>query len=168
MSAWNDEKHDEARVLADYYDHPREISFMSGDLPPWEHLAITLGSALDEIERLRDERMSGDASDGYHTHNELYRYRMLYNAHAARGWVAQGLPVVKSWRHADCELCFGGGWFIVTATLPTGQVSNHYEEKYWHLFDVREAVYPPVWDGHTPEDAADRLEAALKTKETEQ
>ena len=134
---------------------------MADEAPPWEHLAITLGSALDEIERLRDERTSGEASDGYHTHNELYRYRMLYNAHAARGWVAQGAPVVKSWRHADGELCFGGGWFIVTATLPTGQVSNHYEEKHWDLFDVPEVVLPPEWDGHTPEDAADRLEAAL-------
>lgn len=55
MSTWTDEKHDEARVLADYYDHPREISFMEGEAPPWEHLAITLGSALDEIERLRAE-----------------------------------------------------------------------------------------------------------------
>ena len=161
MRNWTDEKHDEARVLADYYDHPREVSYMSGGPLPWEHLAITLGSALDEIERLRAEREKGEVSDGYHTHNELYHYRMLYNAHAARGWVAQGLPVVKSWRHADGDLCFGGGWFIVTATLPTGQVSNHYEEKHWDLFDVPEVVLPPEWDGHTPEDVADRLEAAL-------
>lgn len=34
--------------------------------------------------------------------------------------------VHKSYRHADGELCFGGGWFIVMANLPTGQVSNHY------------------------------------------
>ena len=53
MSNWTDEKHEAARVLADYYDHPREVSYMSGDTPPWEHLAITLGSALDEIDRLR-------------------------------------------------------------------------------------------------------------------
>ena len=63
MSNWTDEQHEAARVLADYYDHPREVSFMSGDIPPWEQLAITLGSALDEIERLRYERMSGDAAD---------------------------------------------------------------------------------------------------------
>ena len=114
---------------------------------------------------MRSERTTGEVSDGYHTHNELYRYRMLYNAHAAVGWLAQGIPVVKSWRHADGELCFGGGWFIVTATLPTGQVSNHYEAKHWGLFDVPEVVLPPEWDGHTPEDAAGRLEAALKTKD---
>lgn len=125
------------------------------------HARTDLPALLDEIDRLRDERTSGETSDGYHTHNELYHYRMLYNAHAARGWVAQGIPVVKSWRHADGDLCFGGGWFIVTATLPTGQVSNHYEAKHWDLFDVPWVPRPPEWDGHTPEDAADRLEAAL-------
>lgn len=105
---------------------------------------------------------AGDASDGHHTHNELYRYRLLYNAHAARGWVKAGIPVVKSWRHHDGEECFGGGWFIVTAQLPTGQVSNHYSAEHWSLFDVPEVELPTVYDGHTPADAADRLHAALE------
>lgn len=148
MSTWTNETHARAREATGlYYADVLHKAFLI--------------HALDEIERLRVERTTGEASDGYHTHNELYRYRMLYNAHATVGWVAQGIPVVKSWRHADGELCFGGGWFIVTATLPTGQVSNHYEAKHWDLFDVPEVVLPPVWDGHTPEDAADRLEAAL-------
>lgn len=99
----------------------------------------------------------GSTSDGHHTFDELYFYRMLYNAHAAHGWLAQGIPVVKSWRHADGEECFGGGWFIVTATLPAGQVSNHYESKHWGLFKVPEVDLPPEWDGHTPEDATARL-----------
>lgn len=99
--------------------------------------------------------------DGYHTHAELYRYRMLYNAHAAKGWLAAGVPVVKSWRHSDGVECFGGGWFIVTATLPSGQVSNHYEAADWDLFHVPEVDRAPEWDGHTPADAADRLAADL-------
>ena len=120
-----------------------------------------------EVARLTAERDAlaaqvarGDASDGYHTHNELYEYRMLYNAHAARGWLAAGIPVVKSWTHSDGEPCFGGGWFVVAATLPTGQVSNHYRAEYWDLFDAPEDA-PPEYDGHTPADAADRLRAAL-------
>ena len=100
---------------------------------------------------------AGDTSDGHHTFDELYEYRMLYNAHAAHGWLAQGIPVVKSWRHADGEECFGGGWFIVTAMLPAGQVSNHYEARHWGLFKVPEVDVPPEWDGHTPRDAAMRL-----------
>lgn len=100
---------------------------------------------------------SGSTSDGYHTFNELYEYRMLYNAHAAHGWLTAGIPVVKSWRHADGEECFGGGWFVVVADLPAGQVSNHYKAKHWGLFKVPEVDLPPEWDGHTPEDAARRL-----------
>ena len=104
---------------------------------------------------------TGEISDGYHTFSELYEYRMLYNAHAAQGWHEAGIPVVKSWRHADGDLCFGGGWFIVTATLPTGQVSNHYAADDWDLFWVPEVECAPVWDGHTPAEAADRLRTTL-------
>lgn len=100
-------------------------------------------------------------ADEHHTMDELYEYRMLYNAHAARGWLAAGISVVKSWKHSDGEECFGGGWFIVVATLPTGQVSNHYAAEHWDLFDVPEVDRPLTYDGHTPADAAARLRAAL-------
>lgn len=99
--------------------------------------------------------------DEYHTMSELYRYRMLYNAHAAIGWMASGLKVVKSKKHHDGELCFGGEYFIVTVELPTGQVSNHYKLEHWDLFDVPDVELPPEWDGHTPEIAAQRLEDYL-------
>jgi hypothetical protein len=86
---------------------------------------------------------------------------MLYNAHAVHGWLAAGIPVVKAWRHSDGEPCFGGGWFIVVAELPSGQVSNHYKEEHWDMFDVPEVELPPTYDGHTPKDATTRLLAAL-------
>lgn len=121
---------------------------------------LTADAARAVIE-LTDKLESGEASDGYHTHNELYEYRMLYHAHAVRHWLACGYPVTKSWKHADGELCFGGGWFIVTAQLPAGQVSNHYPAKDWELFDVPEVERPAPWDGHTPQEAAVRLRAAL-------
>lgn len=107
-----------------------------------------------------------NTSDGYHTFRELYRYRMLYNA-AFFNMLARhtNIPVVKSHRHGDGEPCFGGGWFIVMAQLPTGQVSNHYEDRHWDLFDVPEAEMAPEWDGHTPNDAADRLESFLEMRE---
>lgn len=123
-----------------------------------------LREKLEQLAKVEADLAAGEASDGYHTHRELYDYRMLYNAHAARGWVASGIPVVKSWRHDDGEECFGGGWFIVTATLSTGQVSNHYKAEYWDLFAVPEVDLPPEYDGHTPQDAADRLRAALESE----
>ena len=108
------------------------------------------------------DHIAKDTSDGHHTFEELYDYRMIYNAHAAHGWLTAGINVVKSWRHSDGEECFGGGWFIVTAELPTGQVSNHYREQYWDLFHVPEVELPPEYDGHTPAVAANRLRTMLQ------
>ena len=123
-----------------------------------DNKTATLARAVIE---LTAELKSGEASDGYHTHNELYEYRMLYHAHAALAWALDGVEVTKSWNHSDGEPCFGGGWFIVTAQLPTGQVTNHYPERDWPLFDVPEVERPTEWDGHTPQDAAARLRAIL-------
>lgn len=97
--------------------------------------------------------------DKYHTMDELYHYRALYNAAAARAWHNMGISVVKSRRHHDGEMW--PGMFIVTALLPTGQVSNHYFDDLWDLFDIPEAHIAPAYDGHTPEIAAARLEAWL-------
>ena len=99
-----------------------------------------------------------DLSDEYHTMDELYDYRMLYNALAVNAMPASAC---KSWRHSDGELCFGGGWFVVYLTLPTGQVSNHYKADYWDLFQVPEVETAPEYDGHTPQDAADRMRQHL-------
>lgn len=110
----------------------------------------------------------GEVSDGYHTFNELYRYRMLYNAAFFNLLARNGqVEVCKSRRHSDGEKCFGSDdWFIVMAILPTGQVSNHYESKYWDLFDVPERETAFEYDGHTPNEAADRLEQYLNQKKS--
>ena len=97
-------------------------------------------------------------SDGYHTFKELYEYRLLYNAALFNEFAKnKNIPVCKSFRHSDGELPFGGGWFIVMAQLPTGQISNHYELKDWDLFKIPELECAWVYDGHTPKDVANRL-----------
>ena len=104
----------------------------------------------------------GDTSDGYHTFDELYKFRMLYNAALFNAWGLEGEnDVHKSWYHSDGELAFGGGWFIVVAELPTGQISQHYEEKYWDLFDIDERELPNEFDGHTPTQVIERLGAFI-------
>lgn len=118
--------------------------------------------AVKVFQDLADQLAAGEASDGHHTHRELYRYRMLYNAYAALGMYAAGYTVFRSWKHHDGEDCFGGGWFIVVMDLPTGQVSNHYQAEHWDLFhEIPELKTAPEWDGHTPEEAAQRLQNAL-------
>lgn len=115
----------------------------------------SLKECLDWLKKQKEPEDKGEISDGYHTFNELYRYRMLYNA--AFFNLLPRKCVHKSRKHNDGEPCFGGGWFIVMANLPTGQISNHYELKYWDLFQIPEREVADEWDGHTPEEAADRL-----------
>lgn len=115
----------------------------------------------EELNNILKALDKGNVSDGYHTFNELYRYRMLYNAGFFNELYSKGIKVVKSIRHSDGQLCFGGGWFIVVAILPTGQISNHYELEYFNFFHCEEAERAPEWDGHTPDVAADRLERYL-------
>ena len=116
---------------------------------------VTKTACLAWLEKLKEPKDKGEISDGYHTFNELYYYRMLYNAAffnlLPKEWVH------KSKKHHDGEECFGGGWFIVMANLPTGQISNHYELKDWDLFQIQEKEIADEWDGHTPQEAADRL-----------
>lgn len=96
----------------------------------------------------------GKVSDGYHTFDELYDFRRAYNAALVN---THKYPCIKSCRHSDGELCFGGGWFVVQIQLPTGQISNHYENKYWDDFDCEERERADEWDGHTDKDVLERL-----------
>lgn len=102
-------------------------------------------------------------SDGYHTFAELYDFRMVLQALLFREWAATGkYDVHKSWKHYDGEDCFGGGWFVVVAMLPHGQVTNHYKEEYWDMFDIQ--VEPKAkyeFDGHNAADCLDRYSRAL-------
>lgn len=136
---------------------------------------------IDKINQIireskKDGKDTSKVSDGYHSFSELYKIRLAYNVALFNEWAQQqqasetefvhlGVPrliskhdVHKSQRHYDGELCFGGGWFIVVANLPSGQISNHYEMEYWDLFKIpsyEKAKYE--WDGHTTDDVIKRL-----------
>ena len=96
----------------------------------------------------------GELSDGYHTFEQLYDFRREYNAALVNSGV---WPSHKSHRHHDGELCFGGGWFIVMMETLFGQISNHYECKYWDEFHCEEKYVADEWDGHTDADVLERL-----------
>ena len=147
-----------------------------------EEAGLHPDTVLEDIENL---------SDGYHTYKEWYEFRKMYNAVLFNEWAINYYEVLKdyedmdvktlhpeiqnflntikpkynvhkSWRHNDGELCFGGGWFIVSAMLPTGLISNHYKEEDWELFQVPEvekALYE--FDGHTPQDVLIRLKSLI-------
>lgn len=133
----------------------------------WEPVDYTCKrSAFEIFEQAKDmykaeKNITEDTSDGYHTFKELYDFRKAYNVALFNEWGKYDIPtydVHKSWKHHDKELCFGGGWFIVVAVLPTGQISNHYPASDWDLFKIPEtesAKYP--FDGHTGQDVIKRL-----------
>ena len=126
----------------------------------YEETVDALKAALGQPEQ-GPVPIDGNTSDGYHTFNELYEFRKAYNAALFNEWSAGGkCSVHKSWRHHDGELCFGGGWFIVVAVLPEGQISNHYEARDWSLFAIPEtesALFE--FDGHNGSDVVARLKA---------
>lgn len=104
-----------------------------------------------------------DISDGYHTFGQLYFQRMMLFA-----TIVNLFPELswKSKRHEDGELCFGGGWFLVTIETPEGEYGYHYEEKYWDYFNCAVLERGKHWDGYTEENV-DRLLSLVKEKEND-
>ncbi len=152
----------------------QRLSEVEAEREKWKQAAAQAGfdaddrdALLADQERMREAlKVTGDTSDGYHTFNELYAYRKAYHAVLSNLWASLGLyDVHKSWRHSDGEHCFGGGWFIVSAQTPEGQVTNHYQTDDWALFAVPEREKAADWDGHMPQEALSRLLAlaALST-----
>ena len=108
-----------------------------------------------------ENMVTENTSDGYHTFKELYEIRQAYNVALFNAWAKlyADYNVHKSRRHFDGEYPDGDeNWFIVSAELPTGQISNHYHIEDWDLFKIPEtpkALFK--YDGHTTQDVIDRL-----------
>lgn len=110
-------------------------------------------------------------SDGYHTFEELYYYRLCYNAIFINSLVKlikenpatfKDIKVCKSKKHFGGEPCYGGGWFIVMISTPWGQISNHYKLEYWDMFNCRAVNTSWKWDGHGMKEAMERLNRLSK------
>ena len=124
------ENGEEGLVLFDHY------------LTPAQAIEATLGRGV-----------TGDTSDGYHTFNELYHHRaVLFSV------IVRMMPD-KAWKS---KLHYTGdmfdGMFIVGIDTPTGQATYHYDiDPYWEMFDCKELERAPEWDGHTPNQAIERI-----------
>lgn len=97
--------------------------------------------------------------DGFHTMAELYHHRavlfsVIVRDHQDMAW--------KSMMHHDGTMY--DGMFIVGIDTPLGQATYHYDiDPYWDMFDCRELDRAPVWDGHTPDEAIERI-ASIGTR----
>ena len=95
----------------------------------------------------------GDVSDGYHTFNELYHHRAILFC-----VICSRFPDLcwKSKLHDTGDMF--DGMFIVGINTPEGPATYHYDiNPYWDMFKVPELERAPKWDGHTPEDAINRI-----------
>lgn len=106
---------------------------------------------------IEPEKVTGETSDGYHTFDELYDHRaklfsVIVRDHRELAW--------KSRLHHDGTMY--DGMFIIGVETPEGQATYHYDvDPYWGIFDCEELGRAPEWDGHTPQQAIDRI-AALR------
>ena len=120
------------------------------NLTPEQAIAATLGTPV-----------TGETSDGYHTFNELYHHRavlfsVIVRDHIDRAW--------KSKAHHDGSMY--DGMFIVGIETSEGQATYHCDiDPYWGMFDCKELDRAPEWDGHTPDDAIERI-ATLGNEES--
>ena len=104
------------------------------------------------------EPINGETSDGYHTFNELYHHRailfsVIVRNHPKLCW--------KSKKHSEGDMY--EGMFIVGINTPDGQASYHYDiEPYWNMFECEELEFAPEWDGHTPDQAIERISKLMR------
>lgn len=111
-------------------------------LTPEQAMNATLGGEIN-----------GKTSDGYHTFDELYHHRavlfsVVVAANSSRAW--------KSKLHHDGTMY--DGMFIVGIDTPQGQATYHYDvEPYWDMFWCKELERAPEWDGHTSDEAIERI-----------
>lgn len=105
------------------------------------------------VEIICGSKVDGNTSDGYHTFNELYHHRailfsVIVHDHKNLAW--------KAHKHADGTMY--DGMFIVGIDTPVGQATYHYDlDHYWDIFDCKELEFAPEWDGHTPDQAIERI-----------
>lgn len=105
-------------------------------------------------ELIEPKPVTGATSDGFHTFDELYRHRavlfsFIVTCFPGASW--------KSRRHHDGTMY--DGMFIVGIETPWGQATYHYGvDKCWDMFPCRELDRAPEWDGHTPDQAIERIE----------
>ena len=146
-----------------------KVTYENNDTEPLKRMFLINSSVgytepLNKSFKLTPEGMS----DGWHTFEELYNYRAIYNAGlvnmivwAKKHTVGPGgfddIDVIKSLRHFGGEKCYDGKYFVVMIKTPYGQISNHYKLEHWNKFNCRSAKVGWKWDGHTMQESNARL-----------
>lgn len=106
-----------------------------------------------QVNRYKEETGTvGALSDGYHTFNELYEHRCVLTAALFR-------QIPYTWKakvHDDGTMY--EDMFITGACTPDGMATYHYDLECWDMFKIPEIEHAPKFDGHTPQEALNRIE----------
>jgi len=125
-----------------------------------ENLKVDSYDLYDIVNMCKPFTIDGNTSDGYHTFNELYHHRAILFSVICNTY-PYFMYAWKSKKHHDGTMF--DGMFIVGIDTPKGQATYHYDiDPYWELFNVKELEIAPVWDGHTPDEAIERINSLSK------
>lgn len=137
----------QCKYAEQFYELLKETVMDSWDFHEFGDVADRLADLIEP------EPINGETSDGYHTFNELYHHRALLFSVIVRNY-----PDLcwKSKKHHAGDMY--EGMFIVGINTQDGQASYHYYiDPYWDMFECKELEFAPEWDGHTPDQAIDRI-----------
>lgn len=125
-----------------------------------DYSTLSLSNIQDLIKQYKHTNQNssvGSLSDGYHTFDELYHHRsMLFLALCLTAFKDKAW---KSLLHEEGGDPMYNGMFIMGVETPYGQATYHYDiDPYWEKAkNVKEIYHAPKFDGHTPNDAIDRI-----------
>ena len=118
---------------------------------------IAHSKCLKAMNNLPDVAIDGSTSDGFHTFDELYYHRavlfsIVVSAYPQLCW--------KSRKHSDGTMF--DNMFIVGINTPGGPATYHYNNDLWDIFKCKVIHKAPNWDGHTSQQAIQRIASLQK------
>lgn len=120
-------------------------------------------SLIEDMVYLNDDDVE-KLTDGYHSYESLYDMRLAFTTLLAKVMPSR---CYKSKLYSDGSIMFGGGWFLFVCHLPTRAgvktISFHYENRYWHRFNIKIRTRAEPYDGHTTDDVINSLSTAKIT-----
>ena len=120
-----------------------------------EEMKTLIDSLIVDYAQMNNDSC-GDISDRYHPFDELYHHRAMLFASLCLTTFRH--IAWKSLNHHDPNEPMYPGMFIVGVDTPYGQASYHYNiDPYWNIFKVTELERAPKFDGHTPDEAIERI-----------
>jgi len=105
------------------YETREDTKEFDADSPNGKLMGAVVNEVMTKaLEDTREEAVTGETSDGFHTFNELYEFRKLYNAGLFNEWAKQGLFNVHKVRNT--VMVRNVWWWVVYCYRHTSYRTN--------------------------------------------